>query len=223
MLLLAALSFPIGAQAEDVMKSIRLSWDPSPSINVAGYRIRYGQHSGVYSHLLEVGNQTASEVPNLIAGTTYYFVVTAYSTDGAESDPSEEFHYTPSPATLLNISTRATVGTGDNIMIVGFIVGGMGDKKVVVRALGPSLSAAGIKGALPDPTLELRGPDGLIATNDSWQSDNVNELSALSLAPSNVLEAAVIATLKPGNYSAIVRGKKNKTGLALVEVYDVGN
>jgi hypothetical protein len=212
----------IARAGQSVTRTITLAWDASPTPNVIGYRLHYGQQSGNYSHLVDVGNQTSSDIPNLIEGTTYYFAVTAYAVDGAESSPSEEFHYMPNPALLLNLSTRAMVQSGDGVMIAGFIVGGMGEKKVIVRALGPTLTASGVKGVLADPSLELYGPSGLIVANDNWQNGNAAELMASGLAPSNSAEAAAVATLTPGNYSVIVRGKGGKTGLVLLEVYDAG-
>jgi hypothetical protein len=127
---------------------------------------------------------------------------------------------------LANISTRALVGTGDNILIAGFILGGNGpNDQIVVRALGPSLTAFGVPNALANPRLELRDNNGaiLIANND-WQDDPAQaaELSAAGFAPSNTLEAAAAVTLPPGQYTALVLGDKNGTGVGLVEVYDRG-
>ncbi len=224
-LILLALYFgPARALAQQpVTRTIALSWDASPSANVAGYILHFGQQSGSYSRALDVGYRLSAEVPNLIEGTMYYFTVTAYAADGAESDPSEEFHYLPNPAMFLNMSTRATVQSGDSVLISGFIIGGMGEKKVVARVLGPSLGATGIKGTLADPVIELHGPGGLISSNDNWQDGNADELRASNLAPGNSAEAGLVARLKPGSYSVVVRGKKGKTGLVLLEIYDGGN
>ncbi|MGZ4966405.1 MAG: fibronectin type III domain-containing protein [Chthoniobacterales bacterium] len=204
------------------MHTITLSWDPSPTPDVIGYKLYYGQQSGNYTNTIDEGNRTSAEVANLIDGTTYYFAVTAYDATGTESLPSEEIHYMPNPAVLLNISTRALVQTGDRVMIAGFVVGGIGEKKIIVRALGPSLSSNGVTGALPDPILSVYADKQLIATNDDWRSGNGAELQALKLAPTSDVESAVVLTLKPGPYSAVVRGKNGKTGVALVEVYDGG-
>ena len=124
---------------------------------------------------------------------------------------------------LPNISTRMNVGTGDNVMIGGFIVKGTHPKKVVLRAIGPSLSDFDISGALANPTLELHGPAGaIVATNDNWEdSPNKQEIIDNNLAPTNALESAILKTLSPGAYTAIVRGVNNTTGVALVEAYDV--
>lgn len=130
---------------------------------------------------------------------------------------------------LANISTRGLVETGDNVMIGGLIVGGGsggGTSKVVMRAMGPSLSAAGIEGALQDSMLELHDGNGTtLATNDNWKvsdtgSSQQAEVEATTIPPKDDRESALVRTLAPGNYTAIVRGKSNATGVALVEVYN---
>jgi hypothetical protein len=127
-------------------------------------------------------------------------------------------------AKLANLSTRASVKTGNNVMIGGFIIGG-GSANTAVRALGPSLTASGVPGALPDPTLELRDGDGaLILSNDDWQ-DNAAQAAALTaagMAPPNAKESAVIKVLPPGAYTAIVQGKNGTAnGVGLVEIYNI--
>lgn len=127
---------------------------------------------------------------------------------------------------LANISTRAFCGTGSNIVIAGFILGGSnGNDRIVVRGLGPSLGTAGVPGALADPTLELRDGNGtLLISDDDWQDNPTQaaEISAAGLAPTNDLEAAIAATLPPGIYTALLAGLNNGTGVGLVEVYDRG-
>ena len=134
---------------------------------------------------------------------------------------------------LGNISTRGFVQTGNNVMIGGFIIEGTGPKTVIVRAIGPELSAPpfNIPNALANPRLELHNGSGaLIARNDNWQTTIVGGIIAASQvsaiqdsghAPTQPTESAIIATLQPGNYTAIVRGVNNTTGVALVEVYDL--
>jgi hypothetical protein len=121
---------------------------------------------------------------------------------------------------LGNISTRAFVSTGSNIVIAGFILGnGSGMDNVILRGLGPSLG-----GGLADPTLELRDNNGtLIRADDNWQNDPAQAalISAAGLAPSNSLESAIYATLAPGPYTALLAGNNNGTGIGLVEVYDL--
>jgi subtilisin-like proprotein convertase family protein len=134
---------------------------------------------------------------------------------------------TPSPtpaAQALNLSTRMRVQTGDNVGIGGFIVTGTGPKHVLLRAMGPSLTASGVPDALVDPVLELHGPSPFVTiTDDNWKDDPAQEALIITsgVAPTNNLESAIDATLIPGNYTAIVRGKDNTSGVGLVEVYDL--
>ncbi len=135
------------------------------------------------------------------------------------------------PSHLGNISTRSFVQTGANVMIGGFIIEGSGSKTVIVRAIGPELTPFGVPNALADPTLELHNSTGaLIASNNNWQttviggiitSDQVSAIQNSGHAPSEPSESAIIATLQPGNYTAIVRGVNNTLGIALVEVFDL--
>lgn len=125
-----------------------------------------------------------------------------------------------SPAQLLNISTRLRVETGEKVAIGGFIITGNAPKKVIVRAIGPSLS--GMDATLADPTLELRGANGsLITTNDNWKDNQQIEIQNSTLAPSDERESAIVATLQPGAYTAIVAGKDAASGVGLVEMYDL--
>jgi hypothetical protein len=125
------------------------------------------------------------------------------------------------PPTLANISTRLRVETGDNVLIGGFIITGAAPKKVILRAIGPSLPLAG---KLANPTLELFGPSGLIESNDNWvDSPNKQAIIDSTIPPTNDLESAIVATL-PANsagYTAIVRGANNGTGIGVVEAYDL--
>jgi len=127
-------------------------------------------------------------------------------------------------ARLANISTRAPVGTGSNVLIGGFITGSkIGATRVAIRALGPSLQQFGIANSLPDPRLELHGANGaLLAANDNWQSDATQAalITGYGLAPPNNLESAIAISLAPGRYTAIVTGKNNQTGIGLIEIYD---
>ena len=121
---------------------------------------------------------------------------------------------------LGNISTRALVQTGDNVMIGGIMINGLDSDKVIVRAIGPSLAQHGVTNPLHDPTLELHNGEGaVIAFNDNWKDSQQAEIQATGLAPSNDAESAIVQTLTPGNYTAIVRGKNDTIGVALVEVY----
>ena len=121
---------------------------------------------------------------------------------------------------LANISTRGFVQTGENVMIGGLIVVGQ-TTKVIVRAIGPSLS---VSGKLADPTLELHDGSGtLLQVDDNWRTGGQeSEILATGIPPADDLESAIVRTLAPGNYTAIVRGVNDTTGVALVEAYDLG-
>jgi hypothetical protein len=127
------------------------------------------------------------------------------------------------PGRLGNISTRTFTGTGDNVPIGGFIINGSSPKKVILRAMGPTLAFFGVPGALDDPTLELHDQTGnVIAFNDDWRnSPNSAEILAARLFPSFEREAVILATLDPGAYTAVLRGKNQLTGVALMEIYDI--
>ena len=137
--------------------------------------------------------------------------------------------FTGPQSPLLNVSTRMRVLTDDRVLIGGFIVSGVDAKKIAIRAIGPSLAGKGLDGVLNDPVLELHAADGsVITTNDDWQSDaGAADLTANGIAPSNNREAAIVRTLSPGTYTAVVRGKNNpagfgdSTGIGLVELYDL--
>jgi hypothetical protein len=126
-----------------------------------------------------------------------------------------------SNSTLANISTRGSVGTADNVLISGFIVGDVGSATVVVRALGPSLTSYGVSGVLSDPMLTVYDSTGTaIASNDNWQSDpHYDEIQRNGLAPPNSVESALVLHLPAGAYTAIVRGADGGTGIGLAEVY----
>ena len=125
------------------------------------------------------------------------------------------------PANPANISTRGLVQTGDDVMIGGFILGGPNTEHLAIRAIGPSLAAAGIANPLLDPVLELHDQNGaLIETNDNWKT-NQAEVEATGLAPGDDRESVIVISLSPGNYTAVVRGANGLTGVALVEAYDI--
>ena len=128
----------------------------------------------------------------------------------------------PSEAQLLNISTRMHVQTGDNVLIGGFIITGNDAKKVILRAIGPSLTQFGVVDALADPVLELHGSDGsVITSNDNWKETQESEIDATGLAPTEDAESAILMTLAPDAYTAIVSGKDGTSGVGLVEGYDL--
>jgi hypothetical protein len=126
------------------------------------------------------------------------------------------------PPRLANISTRAQVLTGDNVLIGGFIIGGSSAKTVVVRARGPSLTQHGVPGAMANPQMQLFAGPTQIAFNDNWTTEtNATAIQQSGFAPENGLESAILTTLNPGAYSAIVTGVGNGTGIAIVEVFEV--
>jgi hypothetical protein len=121
---------------------------------------------------------------------------------------------------LANLSTRGFVGAGDNILIAGFILGGIGSENVILRGIGPSLASAGVPDPLADPTLELRDSNGtLLIANNDWQD---GPPVPPDFAPGSPLESVILATLPPGLYTALLAGLNDGTGVGLVEVYDRG-
>jgi hypothetical protein len=121
---------------------------------------------------------------------------------------------------LANLSTRGFVDAGDNILIAGFILSGIGNENVILRGIGPSLASAGVPDPLADPTLELRDSNGtLLVANNDWQN---GPPVPPDFAPGNPLESVIAATLPPGLYTALLAGVNNGAGVGLVEVYDRG-
>jgi hypothetical protein len=150
------------------------------------------------------GNYTA--IVRGVNGGTGTGVVEAYDLDASVTSK------------LVNISTRGLVQTGDNVLIAGTIVVGPANQKVILRALGPS---TGVPGAMADPTLELHDSNGtILEANDNWMdSPNKQAIIDSTVPPTNDLESAIVRTLTPANYTAIVRGAGGTTGIAVVEVY----
>jgi hypothetical protein len=127
---------------------------------------------------------------------------------------------------LVNISTRGYIGTGGNVLIGGFIPRPRANRplELLIRGLGPSLTAYGVSGTLQDPLLELHSANGaILAANDNWRtSANASQIAATGIPPSDDREAAILYFVPPGTeggYTAIVRGANGATGVALVEVY----
>ena len=128
-----------------------------------------------------------------------------------------------STATLANISTRALVQTENHVLIGGFVISGTGPKRVLLRAIGPTLASSNVPNPLQDPVLSLHTATMEIANNDNWQTDpNASQIPA-NLAPTDFRESALLTTLQPGQYTAIVSGKDGTSGIGLVEVYDMDN
>jgi hypothetical protein len=213
--------------------SATLNWQPSSSTDVAGYRIYYGNH-GLEFSVVVAGQATTTRIDGLIAGATYYFIVTAVDIAGAESSPSNEVLFTVAAdeanttvaAGLSNISTRADVFTAQGATIAGFVIGGTENHTVVVRGLGPTLVSAGVLGVLADPFLVLhqsdaQGKDHVLASNDNWRDAQASAIDSAGLAPANDTEAAIIMSLPPGSYTAILTGANGTTGVGLIEIYDL--
>lgn len=130
--------------------------------------------------------------------------------------------YDPDPASgsrLAEISTRGNVQLGDQLLIGGFIVSN-GATKVLLRAIGPELTAFSVSNPLQNPTLELRDNNGaLLEANDDWETDNRQAIIDTGAPPKDARESAIVRTVDPGRYTALVRGKDNTTGIGLVEIY----
>jgi phosphatidylinositol-3-phosphatase len=143
---------------------------------------------------------------------------------GSANTPPVTDIFRASNSAMLNNSTRLRTGTGNDVLIGGFIIAGQTKKKVVVRGLGPSLKINGtlIPGTLPDPVIELHRSDGAIAAaNNDWKDTQQLEIQATGLAPADDREAALIASLDPGAYTVVLSGRNNATGIGLVEAYDI--
>jgi hypothetical protein len=151
--------------------------------------------------------------------------ITATQAGDSNYNPAEtvqKFFAAVPPPALLNISTRGRVGTQDNVLIGGYIVRGVEEKKFAARAIGPSLKTKDTPQVVVDPLLELHGPDGaLIGKNDNFAQTQLAEIQAAQLVPTNALESVLIKGAMPGNYTAIVKDKREANGIGLVELYDL--
>jgi YVTN family beta-propeller protein len=166
-------------------------------------------------------NATESAIMTNLAPGAYTAIVTGVAnTTGVGL--IEVFEVDAATSPLINIATRGQVLTGDDVMIGGFIIQGSGPQTVVVRARGPSLAAQGVPGTLQNPVLTLVNQAGVaIATNDDWQTAaNASTIQSSGFAPSDSRESAILMTLQPGAYTAIVIGQGNTTGVAIIEVFD---
>jgi hypothetical protein len=159
---------------------------------------------------LDPGNYTA--VMSGAGGTTGVGLVEVY-----DLDESSDAH-------PVNLSTRGNVGTSDDVLIAGIIIHGSNPHKILFRAIGPELSNQGVSGALDDPTMELRNANGaLISRNDNWKDTQQSQIEETGIAPKDDREPAIVRLLGAGNYTAIVSGVNNTTGVALVEAYNISN
>ena len=170
------------------------------------------------------GTATLSGTPDLNSDASYPFAITA--TNGVSPAATQNFTlFVPQASAgtkLINISTRLSIMTGDNIAIGGFIITGPDSKKLLVRGLGPSLTQFNVPNALQNPTLELHnGTGSIITSNDDWKDTQQTLIEATGLPPSDDRESAILITLPPGSYTVFEAGKNGMTGIGLVEVYDL--
>src|SRR5262245_35406933 len=238
----------LGGNGNDLRPQDLFSWSSPGNRNISSSGTRYFSINGGVNNVVnfnqdrdgDLGDwfseqcpQTHPYVQNAFGCAGQYSDISATSPEGINLDVIGYDLAQPQtgPPRLGNISTRSFVQTGDNVMIGGFIVQGTGPKRVIIRAIGPELTQYGITNALANPTLELHdGTRSLIATNDDWRttiiggiigSSQVSDIQNSGHVPTAASESAIIANLPPGNYTAIVHGVNNTTGVALVEVYDL--
>ncbi|HEY3662064.1 MAG TPA: NHL repeat-containing protein [Chthoniobacterales bacterium] len=165
---------------------------------------------------------TPTPTPTATPTTTPTATPTPTVTPSATPTPTVTPTPTATPAGQpLNISTRLEVLTGDKVPIGGFIITGTSPKKVLVRGIGPSLASAGVEDLLMDPVLELHSSNATIATNDNWKDSQEADIQATGIPPTDDRESAIITTLDPGPYTAVLTGKSDGTGVGLVEIYDL--
>jgi hypothetical protein len=166
-----------------------------------------------------MSNQEVLSADDLAGGQVLYGAPSGTPTPTPTPNPTPPLG---SPSHLANISTRMKIGVGENVLIGGFIIRGTQSKKLILRAIGPSLSGLGVANAISDPVLELHGSSGaVIAVNDDWTTGSqVSDIQTSGMAPTDPLESALIVTLSPGNYTAIVSGYNGEQGVGLVEAYE---
>jgi uncharacterized repeat protein (TIGR03803 family) len=183
-----------------------------------------GTISGTY-HQSSAEMNSATKANGLSASSGFVISTVQLFTHNSHGTATAPLTFVKTPEHLLNISTRMSVLKGDNVLIGGFIVTGSDPKKVLIRGIGPSLKGVGV--TLSDPTLELHQPDGTIITNDNWKINDQTgqsqeaDIRGTTIPPTDNLESAILATLTPGAYTAVLAGKNGGTGVGLVEVYDL--
>jgi len=179
----------------------------------------FNAQTGVISGTFTANRPGHAESPDhitLSGGIVSNVQIFATNSHGTSTIPLNFFL---APTGAVNIATRLAVGTGNNVLIAGFIITGNAPKKVIIRAIGPSLP---LPGALQDPTLELHDGASTLGSNDNWRDSQENEIIATTIPPTDNRESAIVATLTPGNYTAVVAGSGDTTGIAVVELYDLG-
>ena len=219
------------------------SWSSAGHRNITSSGTRYFSINGGVTNIVNFNQDSHGDLGDWLSEScpqAHPYVQNAFACRGQFSDLAttspeaitlDVIGYDLMQVSLGNISTRGFVQTGDNVMIGGFIVQGTGAKRVIIRAIGPELTQHGITNPLANPTLELHdGTGALIGSNDDWQTtiiggiitgSQLTDIQNSGHAPTAASESAIIANLQPGNYTAIVRGVNNTTGVGLVEVYDL--
>ncbi len=228
---LAAHPFNVpGALRDPILRTFRGSISVAENDN-------WGAHPQIATIAAQVGasafpptSKDAAIFTQFAPGVATTHVVSADTAKGvvlAEVFDANTSPFTPGSARLTNVSARAHVGTGGDVLIGGFVIGGGTPITVLIRAIGPGLGSFGVSGVLADPKLELHSNVGLIAANDNWsEASNAAAVAANTgrqafALPSNSKDAVILATLPPGAYSAIIKGINDTTGTALLEVYEV--
>jgi hypothetical protein len=178
-------------------------------------------HSVVEANGLAPANPLESAQVRTLAPGAYTVIVTGKDATSGIGLVEVYDITTQAKSEFVNLSTRGSVGTGDNVLISGFIVGDVDSATVIVRAIGPSLASHGVSGVLSDPTLTIYDSTGsVIASNDNWEVDpNAALVQKNGLTPPSAFESALVLHLPAGAYTAIVRGANDSTGVALAEVY----
>jgi hypothetical protein len=223
------ISMVIPLAANQGSTHFQVTWSGTDAgAGIASYTIYVSENGSAFRIWLENTTLTSAfydATPN--ASVAFYSVArdSAGNIEAAHASPDATVSVTPS-GQLLNIATRLRVQTGDNVLIGGFIITGTDAKKVLIRGIGPSLANFGITNALGDTTLELYQGNTLLASNDNWKvrgdgSSQQAEIEATTIPPSNDLESAILRSLAPGAYTAVLRGKNNLTGIGVVESYDL--
>ncbi len=202
----------------DELIQISLSTFQGTSVGPIGFGEVFGLATGDNGVLYGVAG---TQVFSLNVTTGAGNLVSDYQGAGLGSAFGSSFVSESALARSVNISTRLKVQTGDNVLIGGFIIAGNGSKTILLRAIGPSLTSAGVTGVLTDPILELHKPDGTVITNNNWKDSQQTAIEATGIAPTDNLESAILNTLAPGLYTAVVRGNNNGRGVGLVEIFDL--
>jgi uncharacterized protein (DUF1800 family) len=215
-------SLPVPGALSDPMLELH---DGSGALIASNDNWRTSQQAAIIAAGLAPGDDRESALIATVATGSYTVIVRgANNTTGVALVEVYDLDSGTPTTRLANISTRGHVLTVDNVMIGGFIIRGDVPKKVIIRSRGPSLNLNGapLSGRLMDPMLELHdGSGALMVANDNWRTSQEAEIDASTLAPTDDREPAIVATLSPGNYTAIVRGTGSTTGIALIEMYDL--